>query len=261
MGRQIKDLTGKKFGKLAVIKFKHKNKSGAYWECKCDCGKICVTRLYSKKSCGCLRGNTSKYSNLVGKKFGRLTVIEFYKYKNKIKYWKCKCDCGKIKNIRGANLISLNTKSCGCYFKESVKNKLPRGLSSFNLLYHKYKSGAIIRNLSWELSEEQCKLLFENNCYYCNKKPSQIIKRKTCNGTFVYNGIDRLNNSEGYIIGNVVSCCKNCNIAKYTMSKKEFLKLIEKVYLHRIKNNAIKNYRTCIDYLNDKKKWKNNGKI
>lgn len=61
--RQTKDLTGKKFGRLTVIKLSHK-KHHNYWECKCDCGNIvkvqaCSLKSGNNKSCGCYR----KYLN------------------------------------------------------------------------------------------------------------------------------------------------------------------------------------------------------
>lgn len=57
----LKDLTGKKFGKLTVIK-QEKSKPGlptAFWLCKCDCGNdpvISSSNLMSghTRSCGCI---------------------------------------------------------------------------------------------------------------------------------------------------------------------------------------------------------------
>ena len=60
--------------------------------------------------------------NLQGQKFGRLTVIEQdTEHKGAAAYWKCQCECGNIKSIRGSNLTSKNkpTRSCGCLNKES----------------------------------------------------------------------------------------------------------------------------------------------
>lgn len=62
MGK-INDLTGKKFGKLKVIKRGENNKCGqARWWCQCDCGNpelklIVGVRLTNEetKSCGCLQ--------------------------------------------------------------------------------------------------------------------------------------------------------------------------------------------------------------
>jgi hypothetical protein len=57
---QIIDLINKKFNRLTVLKFVELKKSGAYWECLCDCGKkkiICGSLVANNKikSCGCLQ--------------------------------------------------------------------------------------------------------------------------------------------------------------------------------------------------------------
>ena len=72
-------------------------------------------------------------TDLVGKKFGKLTVIKFdrVEYKRDAKgknrdrgYWLCRCDCGKkVTNARN-DLVSGKTKSCGCLCKENaIKNR------------------------------------------------------------------------------------------------------------------------------------------
>lgn len=64
-----------------------------------------------------------KFIDLTGKKFGRLIVIK--RVKNNyfgVVYWLCKCDCGNFKTIRGNNLKSGKTQSCGCLQKEKAKN-------------------------------------------------------------------------------------------------------------------------------------------
>lgn len=56
-----KDITGKRFGRLVVIKnlgYSHQRKSNL-WLCRCDCGSIIKTTFShlknDTKSCGCLR--------------------------------------------------------------------------------------------------------------------------------------------------------------------------------------------------------------
>ena len=56
----IKDLTGKEYGKLKVIDFKEIKNHRAYWNCKCSCGnEICVSTSAlttgNTKSCGCIK--------------------------------------------------------------------------------------------------------------------------------------------------------------------------------------------------------------
>lgn len=56
--------------------------------------------------------------NLIGKKFGRLTVIESLPSENRRTYWLCQCNCGKKCKARADSLKSGKTKSCGCLNKE-----------------------------------------------------------------------------------------------------------------------------------------------
>ncbi|MEC1716608.1 hypothetical protein [Schinkia azotoformans] len=66
-----------------------------------------------------------KGTNKIGKKFGMLLVLEKrYKPEAKYKYyWLCKCDCGKIKEIRNDQL-GRSTVSCGCYNKSLNQTKI-----------------------------------------------------------------------------------------------------------------------------------------
>ena len=56
-----KDMRGKKFGKLTVLKENGKNKYGEIlWDCECECGNICTVsgtllRNGHTKSCGCIK--------------------------------------------------------------------------------------------------------------------------------------------------------------------------------------------------------------
>lgn len=59
-----------------------------------------------------------KKLNLIGKKFGNLTVIDEVGYRNKKVYWLCRCNCGNLCEVPTGNLRSGNTTSCGCVHKE-----------------------------------------------------------------------------------------------------------------------------------------------
>jgi len=56
--------------------------------------------------------------DLVGQKFGRLTVLSYVKDNRskgkKRSLWHCKCDCGKEVITRGDGLKNGHTRSCGC---------------------------------------------------------------------------------------------------------------------------------------------------
>lgn len=69
------------------------------------------------------------YSNddMIGKRFGRLTVIGFAGRKRYKSYsrrlWECKCLCGKTIVVETKKLTSGNTRSCGCLAKEVHSQK------------------------------------------------------------------------------------------------------------------------------------------
>lgn len=60
MGKAL-DLTGQRFGKLVAVRPTDKREySHIVWECRCDCGNVCLAnqnalKKGSKKSCGCIR--------------------------------------------------------------------------------------------------------------------------------------------------------------------------------------------------------------
>lgn len=85
--------------------------------------------------------------NLVGRKFGRLTVLSFAGILNKTHTtWNCICDCGTQKVVRGPNLVKGLTKSCGCISKEiTAKRNLTHGLSHKSAAYK-----------SWENMRRRC---------------------------------------------------------------------------------------------------------
>ena len=117
------------FGKLTVQSFSHNDSSkkdprqGEYWNCLCECGKSVQASEFDltygrKKSCGCLRLQrlTERCSLKLtpGQVFGDLTVLGSAYAKNRQRYWRCGCKCGREIVARAASLVSGNTKSCGC---------------------------------------------------------------------------------------------------------------------------------------------------
>ena len=80
--------------------------------------------------------------DLVGQKFGKLTVIkkdEIKTIKGKYTYWVCECECGSVKSIYQGSLRNGKTTSCGCYGKKQrLKAKTKHGLSHTRIkrIYH-----------------------------------------------------------------------------------------------------------------------------
>lgn len=169
--------------------------------------------------------------DLLGQRFERLLVIQRAPNRGFTEthpegrvYWVCRCDCNTEKVIAAQDLRSRRTRSCGCLQRESRCR--PYGEAAFNLKLAAYRRDAKNMHRCFHLSIEQFRELITQNCFYCGAVPSQVSK---CpggkNGTFVYNGIDRKNQSEGYTIENCVPACKACNFMKgHKLSFEQFVK-------------------------------------
>jgi hypothetical protein len=62
----------------------------------------------------------SKRYDLVGKKFGRLTVISKGEVIKQKRTWVCKCDCGNDVIATTGSLNAGTKKSCGCMHRDSA---------------------------------------------------------------------------------------------------------------------------------------------
>lgn len=70
--------------------------------------------------------------NLIGQKFGRLTVVERAPSRKGKTYWKCLCDCGKYREVQTRHLRNGKIRSCGCLFNET--NPFKYGDFDLNIL-------------------------------------------------------------------------------------------------------------------------------
>ena len=150
---------------------------------------------------------------LKGKRFGRLLVLDFAGRRNNYRYWSCKCDCGNFVDVITASLTNGHTVSCGCYQRDKMMCLKSKGLSAKNYTYTRYVDSARHRGIEFSIDFDTFIDLTSKNCFYCGMEPKQI--RQRYGGTpHIYNGLDRVDNSKGYIINNVVPCCKSCNYKK-----------------------------------------------
>ena len=169
--------------------------------------------------------------HLEGQKFNKWTVKTYAGQRG----WFCECGgCGKIKKVTTQNLKNGSSKQCF-----DCACKLPKGEANFNDKLSNCKAGAKQRGLSWELTNEEAKALFQGNCFYCGIEPIQIWHHTETNGQFLNNGIDRQDSEKGYIKDNCVSCCKKCNYMKKTLSVDDFLSHIERILNHQKKVEAL----------------------
>ena len=120
------DLTGEKFGYLTVIKRSDNINGKTAWLCKCNCGNELIVKSCNlkktinmcpscKESIPKVHKHNSRFKDLTGKTFGKLTVLyEIGFDKRSQTIWHCKCSCGHMCDVSGNQLITGKTQSCGC---------------------------------------------------------------------------------------------------------------------------------------------------
>ena len=152
------DRTGQKFGRWTVISRAPNKGKKVMWNCKCDCGTekiVCGSSLQEGRStsCGCYHNElSSKIANialkginikdLVGQKFGELTVIEDsgLRASNGGVIWKCQCSCGKITNKSSSQLKKGKGLHCGCQQIVSLgENRIREILNENNINFEQQK--------------------------------------------------------------------------------------------------------------------------
>ena len=136
-----KDYTKQRFGRLVVSEMLYNYKNNeAYCRCNCDCGNEVITRTNglvtgNTTSCGCIHS-----PNLIGMKFGRLTVVKELESHTPQRRWMCQCECGGIVEANSHTLTSGHTQSCGCLRSESVSKFevfISNILDDNNIYYHR----------------------------------------------------------------------------------------------------------------------------
>lgn len=136
MSRLI-DLTGQRFGMLTVLRRAESRNGKVCWTCRCECGSTIEVSGNNLKrghtvSCGCKR-----VLPYIGKRFGRLTVLE--KTNEKIRHgstwsplWKCQCDCGNTTLVRLVPSLRVISKAAAVRKTKEKQKKCgkPPGLSA-----------------------------------------------------------------------------------------------------------------------------------
>jgi len=182
-------------------------------------------------------------SDLLGKTFGRLRVIGWNGYKRrwgqrgKLAHWLCECQCGDELEVEANHLKRGKTRSCGCLARETakelatalgLKNAKNTGTIAARQVYARYKNDARRRGLNFDLSYSEAMSIHKMDCAYCGIKPSTVSRQRGT--TFIYNGIDRVDNNIGYTHSNSVPCCKRCNEIKRNRTYEDFRDWVGSAY-------------------------------
>lgn len=176
----------------------------------------------------------------IGKRYGSLIVLRKTKKiggRLERALWEFQCDCGNIYFNNATIISSGHTKSCGCWKKNGVvdpitnrwipSNKIHVAalrLFSSNYQYRDKKKGYDT------CSFQEFLKLSQLPCHYCGTKElTCYFKHKSKEEVFRYNTLDRKDSSQGHVLNNIVTCCKQCNYAKSDIPYDDFLMWIKKV--------------------------------
>lgn len=129
-------------------------------------------------------------------------------------YMKGSCDLnvfvGRVHHILGYHSLVDSSTLHNELFKDHKSNKT----------YKSYRKSAIKRDKKWNLSSKDFKEEILKPCSICGKENSDTH----------HNGIDRIDNSEGYIIGNIQSCCGECNYMKKDLDMSSLVTKLLDIY-------------------------------
>ena len=103
---------------------------------------------------------------------------------------------------------------------EKVEEWKETYLSRTVTTYRTYTKNANTRTISFALTEEEFTQLVQQPCYLCG------LPRSDQN----HNGIDRVQNTEGYLLSNSKPCCGHCNLLKKQATLQDIYRVAEQVF-------------------------------
>lgn len=111
--------------------------------------------------------------DLTGERYGRLIAKERCLVTNskgkEVYKWKCICDCGNECYVNTGELRSGDTKSCGCYRKETTvrKNEENRQTNKYDLTTYDYAVGYTSNGYEFLFDKDDFDIV-KDYCWYAN---------------------------------------------------------------------------------------------
>ena len=189
-----------------------------------------------------------KRIDLTGKVYGRLTVLRCTEKKNNHGqlFWRCKCLCGKEKNILGFNLRSGHSASCGCRKAEAGRRNfaaqkvgilngrarkakqasgdkyVPSSSTWYRRcagrFYEAKKSGIVVGFDTVQEFAYYCRSIAPTHCPVFGYKLQPDPRKATCFS------IDRIDSTKGYSPGNIQIISGKANMMKQDLGPDDLLK-------------------------------------
>lgn len=181
------------------------------------------------------KGPPKKAPDLLGKKFGMLTVVKLVDYKNREYRWECLCDCGKTtrKSITSTRLRYGKTTSCGCKRQRNAENHhLWKGTGIMpKRAWTSILRGAAYRNIKVTLTMVEAEALLQKQQLKCalSGVPLKMTTRWNEKSTA---SLDRIDSTKGYSKDNVQWVHKDLNKMKQEFPNQVFIEWCKAVTEH-----------------------------
>lgn len=169
--------------------------------------------------------------NILGQKFGALSVV--CRYKDSRASWVCQCDCGKTFITEYSRLLQKSHYSCGCSrYRKGAINAGWKGYKGVSKdFFTRIKHNASKRKLAFEISLEYIGDLLDKQYGMCALTGLPISIGASRDGITTAS-LDRIDNSKGYIEGNVQWVHKDINQIRSNHTVEYFVQLCKLVAAH-----------------------------
>lgn len=220
------NISGKTFGSWTVLERAGSDKWGkALWKCKCSCGReslVASQNIRKGGSRGCVSCGQSKLekSESAGKRYGMWVLVKKAASSNGQR-WLCRCDCGVEKILPMKSLIHGDSQRC--YFcsrklLHTLCGKIPLWM------FTQISRSAKARNHEFTIDIGYIASLFEKQSGKCAATGVQLLISPALNKTSgTTASLDRIDNSKGYVVGNVRWVHKIINIMRGSLTIDEFV--------------------------------------
>lgn len=173
--------------------------------------------------------------DLSGQKFGKWEILSVSHCNKYGCYYFCRCDCGYEKINLGYTIKCGDSTQCRkCNGKSKSLNKLILSTTVFN----KILDSSIKRNILFEVTKEYCQQLLELQNYKCAISGLDLVFAESVQAHSRGEStasLDRIDNTKGYIEGNVQWLHKDVNRMKWQYEQSYFIDLCKKIATYEIK--------------------------
>lgn len=185
--------------------------------------------------------------DIIGRTYGKLTVGRLVRHEPPKKprgphryFYECACECGNTIEMLRANIVTHHTKSCGCL--KQIRGKDSPSWTGFGEIsgraWYAIETKARERGLEFSITIQDAWKKFLDQKRRCALTGEKLtIDKVKVNGTYTYPtaSLDRIDNTKGYVTGNIQWLHKDINWMKGRFTATRFVELCTAVASHSTK--------------------------